>query len=72
MVAFDMTTGPDMNYGFSTEGEAMRYASRLKTVGDARLAKDRGKRIVALDAPGNTQAERNANIARLRADIEAE
>jgi hypothetical protein len=66
-----LNTGPHMQYGFAPEGEGMRYASRRKTVSDAVLVINRGKQIVAWHAPGNTQDERDANIARLRADVEA-
>ena len=61
-----------MHYGFAADGEPMRFASRRKTILDAVLAIRKGKHIVRWHAPGMTQTTRDANIVRLRAEIEAE
>jgi hypothetical protein len=66
-----LNTGPDMRYGHQPQGESMKYASRVKTIANAVLAIQRGKEIVAWDAPGLTQVQRRRNIERLIAEVEA-
>jgi hypothetical protein len=66
-----LNTGPDPRYGYQVEGEAIRLASKAKTIKDAVQATRHGKTIVSWHVPGLTPSSKKRQMEGLMSEFES-